>query len=205
MWRLLPVFFVALISTRAAAAPEVGGELRMQLHFGGDSIATVGYSDGSESDLDAGDYLTFGAGVTLIPVRVQDHALELGLFAGVGSWSTGPENTDDRLQLFRFPVELLAGWRINFPHESLALRVAAGLEYQFVTGVRGTGSLEGEVDLDLDDALGWVAEVRANWELLALGLRYTRMSYEAPAHGVAFDASSIGVVVGLVFPPAGGF
>ena len=188
----------ALIATSVRAAPELGGELRMQMGAGGDKIATVTYSDGSKSDLTLGTYFTMAIGGAVTPFSFGPHALDFEALVGWASWSTGPENTDDRMKLGRVPLELLGFYRLRLPSASpLELRLGGGAAYQLVGSVVGTGSLE-RVSMDVDNALGWVAEARLVWGVLAGGLRYTKMDYRVA--GSSLDASSVGVVLGVVFP-----
>ena len=90
-----------------------GGEFRAQMGLGGDPIAGVQYSDGSDSDLKLGTYFSVTAGPSFDLWSSEDAALELQAMIGWAGWSTGPENTEDRLTLNRFPAELLLFYR---PH-----------------------------------------------------------------------------------------
>src|SRR5690348_5504981 len=98
------VAFAMTLATTAAHAFEWEGDLRLQMNDGGDKIGSVRYSNGSISDLKVGTYFTIGAGFAVVPLRLADHALEVGAMLGFASWSTGPDNTDDRLKLARFPM-----------------------------------------------------------------------------------------------------
>ena len=200
--RLLPgvVLLAALLSAPpTSASPELGGEVRMQMNAGGDTLATVTYTDGSKSDLKLGTYFTGALGGSITPFRVGAHAFDLQGLVGFSSWSTGPENTDDRLVLRRFPLELLAGYRWRLPVSGpWQVRVAGGASYQVIGSASGSGSLD-NISVNVDNALGWVAEVGVVWGILGMGVRYTNMHLRVGSS--TLDGSSIGGTVGLVFPP----
>ena len=64
----------------------------------------------------------------------------------------------------------------------------------------GSGALE-EVDLDFEDAVGWLAEAGVLLEMNALGvditLRYTGIDYTVAGLPETLDASSLGVFVAI--------
>jgi hypothetical protein len=189
---------VALTAAAATAAPELGGEARISMGWGGESIATVVYDDGSKSDLNLGTYFTGSLGGSLTPFRAGVHAFDIEGLVGWASWSTGPENTEDRIKLSRFPLELLGFYRVQLPRFGpLELRLGGGGSYQLIGGAKGTGTLD-HVSIDIGNALGWVGEVRAVWGVLGVGVRYTAAKYQVG--GLSLDASSLGLVLGVVFP-----
>lgn len=200
--RLLPgvVLLVALLSARStSASPELGGELRMQMNAGGDTLATVTYTDGSKSALKLGTYFTAALGGSITPFRAGAHAFDIQGLVGWSTWSTGPENTDDRLALSRFPLELLGCYRWRLPVSGpWEVRVAGGASYQLIGSASGTGSLD-NISVDVDNALGWVADVGVVWGIVGMGVRYTNMRLQVGSS--TFDGSSIGATLGLVFPP----
>jgi hypothetical protein len=190
----------------AAPAPnksDFGGELRGYMGFGGEKIAEVEYSDGSNSDLSLGTYFFLGLGGIYSPWRWGRMGLDLELLAGWASWSTGPENTDDRLHLSRFPVEALAYYRhllSDTPDGEMLLRVGGGVSYQLIGGVSGTGALD-DVELDIDNALGGVVEASLVYTAFAGGIRYQPMHYRISESGRSLDASSIGLFLSLQIEP----
>ena len=188
-----------LLAGPAAAAPLLGLDLRLQMSGGGEELASVEYSDGSESALSLGTYSQLGAGVVLTPLHDGLHALDLELFTGWASTSTGPENTDDRLVLGRLPVELLAYYRLTPKSLPVGLRVGGGVAAHLFNGVTGRGALDG-LDVPIANALGWVVEVGVVYDLFTFNLRHTRMTYEVGPAALAMDASSFAGSIGLVFP-----
>lgn len=198
--RIASAVIALLLAATASADPlEHSWELRLQQDLGGVTLASVPYTDGSTDDLTTGTYVSFMGGGSLVPLRVGAHALELSGALGMGSWSTGPDNTDDRLRLERFPFELLAGYRFDVPSLPLALTLGGGVQYQFVGDVYGTGSLEG-LQLAIDDSPGWIAELRGVYDVFSFHLRYTGRTYHLPQSGLDLDASSVGIGFGIVFP-----
>lgn len=202
-WTALVCASIVFMSWSRAEAMPVDLSLRMQMGVGGDEIASIAYSDGSQSDLRLGTYFQLGAGGLLTPLRNELHALELEAFAGWASWATGPENTDDRLTLGRLPLELLARYRVSPKSLPVALFVGGGVAYHLIGGVSGSGSLEGK-DLDVANGLGWVAELGVvHDDIFTFGLRYTRMSYTVGSPGLVMDASSVSGALGVLFPLSG--
>ena len=181
------------------AVAQWGGAVRGQMGFGGDKLASVQYSDGSESDLKLGTYFSFTAGPVVEVWASGPNALELQGMVGWSGWSTGPENTDDRLKLNRFPVELLAFYGYRIPSRDMMLRVGGGVTYHIGGGVSGSGSFDG-LDIGIDNALGGTGEVAVVFGILAAGLRYTHMSNTVEGTPASLDASSVGLFLGLTTP-----
>jgi hypothetical protein len=182
---------------------DFGGELRGYMGFGGEKIGEVEYSDGSRSDLTLGTYFFLGVGGIYSPWRWGDAGLDLEVLAGYASWSTGPENTDDRLRLSRFPLEALAYYRhvlSDTEGAEMLLRVGGGVSLHLIGGVSGSGSLE-DVDLDFDNAVGGVAELALVYTVVAGGFRYVPMSYRISGSGRELGADSFGLFLSLHLEP----
>jgi hypothetical protein len=182
---------------------DFGGELRGAMGFGGEKVAEVQYSDGSSSDLSLGTYFFLGVGGIYSPWRWNRMGVELELLAGWASWSTGPENTKDRVQLGRFPIEALAYYRhllSDTPDGEMLLRVGGGVSYHLIGGLSGSGSLE-DVELDFDNALGGVLEGAFVYTAFAGGVRYLPMKYRTSADGHTLDASSLSFFLSLQLEP----
>ena len=180
-----------------------GGELRLQIGVGGDKVASVTYTDGSTSDLRLGTFGFLGIGGIYSPWRSESHGLDIELLVGYGTWSTGPENTEDRVSLARVPVELLAFYRYQLSDadgEEMFLRLGAGGSYHFVDAISGSGRLD-ELEVDIDNALGLVAEAAFVYTVFAAGVRYTLMSYEVSDNGESLDAGSLGFFLSLILEP----
>jgi hypothetical protein len=193
----------AQLATAAPRRSDFGAELRGYMGFGGEELASVQYSDGSNSDLSTGTYFFLGVGGIYSPWRSGNMGIDLELLAGWASWSTGPENTEDRIQLSRFPLEALAYYRHTLSdvkdHEML-IRVGGGVSYHLIGGISGSGSLE-DIELDLDNALGGVGEAAFIWTALAAGVRYSPMTYRVSETGEKLGATSVGVFLSLLLEP----
>ena len=189
-----------------AAADEgsdFGGELRGYMGFGGETIGEVEYSDGSRSELSLGTYFFLGVGGIYSPWRSGNAGIDLELLAGWATWSTGPENTDDRLQLSRFPLEALVYYRhllSGTKGSEMLLRVGGGVSWHLIGGVSGSGALE-DVEVDVDNALGGVAELALIYTALAGGVRYQPMKYRVSGSDNSLDASSFGLFLSLHLEP----
>src|SRR5690606_18128500 len=94
--------------------------------------------------------------------------LELQALIGWSGWSTGPQNTDDRLRLNRIPLELLSVYGYRVPQSDMVLRLGGGSTYYLLNKVRGTGSLKGYTT-DFDNSLGFTGEVSAIFASLSVG------------------------------------
>lgn len=194
---LLVAWCAGVLSASGAQALPLALDLRLQMGAGGEEIAEVGYTDGSRSSLRLGTYAQLGVGALVTPVKSGWFALELEALAGWATWSTGPENTDDRLVLGRLPLELLAYARVSPPALPVSFRLGGGMAAHLVSGVTGRGALDGVV-LDVANAIGWVGEVGVAYDLFVFSLRRTAMTYEVG--GLPFDASSWAGSLAVVFP-----
>jgi hypothetical protein len=188
---------LAMLLAGEAWAQDAAAEVRLQGNLGGDRLALVKYSDGTESDLRAGSYVHLAFGGRFVPLRVGPHALELAGSLGVGIAQTASDDVADRLDLDRLPLELLAAYRFDVPNSQLTFALGGGVQYQLVNGVEGHGTLQ-PLSTDLSNSLGWVGNLSATYDAIGLFVRYTRHTYTAPRTGASFDASSIGVGVQLV-------
>lgn len=190
---LLILYLLAVLPRTAHA--QWGAELRTQMGFGGDALPSVTYPDGGSSDLTLGKLFTVTLGPSYALWRSGGSALVLQAMAGWSRWNTGPKDSDDRVEINRFPVEALAFYTQRLGYKGWVLRVGGGGVYHIGGGVRGSGSLEG-YELDIDNAFGAAGEVSVVSGMLSLGVRYTRI--RPVVEGVGMDGSSIGLFVSMV-------
>jgi len=190
---LLILYLLAVLPSTAHA--QWGAELRTQVGFGGDELPTVTYPDGSSSDLTLGKLFTVTLGPSYTLWRSGRNALVLQAMAGWSRWFSGPKDTDDRLEINRFPVEALALYTRRLGYKGWVLRVGGGGVYHIGGGVRGRGSLD-DYRLDIDNAFGAAGEVSVVSGILSLGVRYTHI--RPVVEGVGMDGSSIGLFVSMV-------
>lgn len=195
------LFFISLLALAvlpSEAAAQWGGEFRGQMGFGGDKLATVKYSDDSESTLTLGKLFAFSAGPVLEAWSSGRSRIELQAMIGWSGWSTGPKNTDDRLKLTRFPAEFLAYYGYNLPGQDLLmLRFGGGATYAMGGRVRGTGSLKNKGhDLDFKNSLGYTGEISMINGPFTFGIRYTKMDAVLKGGTQPNNASSFGLFIG---------
>lgn len=190
---------VGVAASASSAEAQWGGEVRCQMGFGGDRIGTVQYSDGSTSDLRLGTYFSFTIGPSFQLLSSARSLLELQAMAGWSGWSTGPGNTDDRLKLNRFLVELLAFYGRRVPGRDVMLRVGGGGTWHVDGGISGSGGLD-NVSMSMDNALGGVGEVSLITGILSAGVRYTHMSNAVEGFPASLSGSSVGLYLGLTTP-----
>lgn len=188
-----------LLATAVPATAQWGGEARIQMGFGGDELASVEYSDGTQSDLTLGTYFSFLIGPSVQAWSSGASSLELQAMLGWAGWATGPENTEDRLKLNRFPVELLAFYGYRFPNRDMMLRIGGGATYHIGGGVSGSGALDG-YDLDIDNALGGTGEAGLAFGIVTTGVRYTYMKPAIEGLPDPMDGSQLAFFVGIMTP-----
>lgn len=176
-----------------------GAEFRAQMGMGGDPIASVQYNDGSDSDLKLGTYFSVTAGPVFDLWSAEQQALELQGMIGWAGWSTGPENTEDRISLNRFPVDMLLAYRRSFPGRDMSFRVGGGWAYHLISNVGGSGSLE-NVSLGVENSSGPVAEVSMIFGILSGGVRYTHMNNAVEGLGDPLAGTSVGFFLGITNP-----
>ncbi|NND02840.1 MAG: hypothetical protein HKN91_08635 [Acidimicrobiia bacterium] len=190
---------LALLILPAELQGQWGGEFRMQMGIGGDAIAGVEYSDGSDSELKLGTYFSFTAGPIFDLWSSDNAAVELQGMVGWAGWSTGPENTDDRLSLSRFPTDLLVFYRHSIPGRDMSIRVGGGIAHHVLSDVGGSGSLE-NFELGVENSTGPVAEVSMVFGILSAGVRYTQMNNVVEGIGDPLAGTSVGLFFGLTNP-----
>jgi hypothetical protein len=174
----------AAVDRAAASRVRFVANLTMDHQF--NSIATVRYTDGSETTLgNAVIGLDAGAAVALDDAR----RFEVQGVGGVVLSRVGASNGN--LTFLAFPVELTAHVRAG------PLRLGAGPALQLHPTVRGDGFFE-TARGDFDTGLGAVGVVE--WLLsphLGVGLRGTWMKLSA--NGQSIDASRLGGSVSVLF------
>lgn len=192
-------FLGAALASPEAVQAQWGGELRGQMSLGGDEIASVEYSDGSDSSLKMGTYFSVTAGPIFQFWESGQSMAEVQAMVGWAGWSTGPENTDDRLSLNRFPMEALMFYGYRLPGRDTSLRLGGGVAYHLVSGLSGSGSLEG-FEMGVDNAVGPVVEMSAIFGIISGGLRYTYMNNTVEGFSDPLSGSSVSLFMSLTNP-----
>ena len=161
--------------------------ISLGLDFGGDTLVTMIYTDGHDSDIKAGELFHFNAGV-IIPNGTTDFETQFTI--GWKFDKSSAENGD--VSFDRFPVEILEFYKLR------RFRFGGGITYHINPSLDGDGFASG-IEAEFDDALGFVLQVDYMFRQFSVGLRYTDIEYEVKDSGVDVDGNSIGIVLGLRF------
>jgi hypothetical protein len=164
-------------------ADEIKGVFEIGGDFGGDTLSTVVYKDGTTTDVKVNDSLVLNVGAVLVYDAFETQAT-------VGYKFSGPSAKDGTITWHAIPLELLEFYRVS------AVRMGLGLSYNInpslvidVPGTRQTYNFE--------NALGTVVQVE--WapvkETFSLALRYTFIQYKQS--GVSNPREIGGNMVGM--------
>jgi len=187
--RLAAVVSIAamLLGTASAAhATDVRPMIKAAADFGGDTLVTVVFTDGSRASIKANELLSLGAGVSIVN-QAGDIEAEVSLsykFALISA-----SNGD--VTFSRWPIDALVFYRLP------ELRLGGGLTYHINPKLSGSGVASG-LDASFDDALGLL--LQADYRVtpkINLGIRYTSLDYKLHVGGATATARSNGV--GVVF------
>lgn len=182
---LLSVLSGVSYTTQAA---DVRGLFNMGYDFGGDTLVTVIYSDGTRESVDANKSLYFGGGVSLVWDKASTMETQLTLnyhFDETDPLANGgvkySATSFDAVQIF------------NVNQASFGV----GLTYHMSPKVTGTGVVSGNVQFD--DAVGMVFQVGFRLsDRSTIGMRYTNIKYKVA--GVAdADGSGLGIFFNFGF------
>lgn len=193
-WVLFAMASMAWLA--AAEADEMGGGMsgtvsthflmEMGLHYGGDEMVEVVYTNGDSSDTDGGEGVALSLGVS-----IDAPAVETRLKAGWKYKGISASNGDIDWQ--RFPIDALVLYKVD------QWRFGGGLTYHLNPTFRGSG-VASVLDVDFDNALGALAEIDFYVSpQLYLGAVYTMIEYEPKGLDATVNADSIGVQAAFVF------
>lgn len=160
----------ALAGPFAAEAAEVRPLFKAGFDFGGDTMVTAVFTDGSTQTIKANEGLYLGGGAAIVN-EARDWEFHLTLAYKF----TMIDASNGDVEWTRFPLEALAFYRFQ------KVRLGGGLAYHISPRLEGTGVIGG-LDVKFKNAAGLV--VQADWlitDALAAGLRYTVLEYDAKA------------------------
>jgi hypothetical protein len=187
---LAGIMSLATTTASAAGSPWLFG---INYDAGGDDIATVVFTDGSSSTLSANEGLHFYVGKNFANgVDSPWHT-----HASIG-YKTGSVNaTNGDLSWSSWPLEVMEFYNME------KVRFGGGLVYQLNPKAEGSGFASG-LNLELDNALGFVLQFEyrltpAAQNGMALGLRYTNISYSSINLTSEVNGSTIGGVFTITF------
>jgi hypothetical protein len=182
------VLSASTVGAGAAHAADVDGVFKAGLDFGGDTLVTAFFVDGSTDTIKANEGIVLGGGVAIF-----NDAKTASLEATI-SWKYASISADNgEIEFTRFPVDALLFY--NFPKA----RLGAGVTYHLNPDLKGSGVIGG-LNVEFDNALGFIAQAdyRAS-EKVAFGLRYTKLSYDVAGATESMDANGVGVTFTATF------
>lgn len=184
--RLLALASFAMTACATHAA-DIKPVLRLGIDFGGDTLVTARFSDGSTRSIRANEGIYVGGGASFLS---DARDLELELTINYKFKTIHGSNGD--IDWTSLPIDALAF------HRWSKVRLGGGLTYHLSPSVEGTGVAAG-LKADFDDALGFV--LQGDYllaEKAALGLRYTKINYKGP--GLRdINGDGIGAVISVRF------
>lgn len=184
MKKIVIACLAALAAASGAQAQQGGvrGILGIGLTSGGDTLASIAFTDGSTVDLRAGGLVHFYGG---LEARLAPQFTLQGTF-GYQVDDTG-SNSNGALRFSRYPFELLAHYQIG-PQ----VRIGGGARFVGDAKVTGSGVLSG-IEVDYGSTTGAVIEgevlVTPN---LGLKLRAVSERYTPSAGGPSADGNHVG-------------
>lgn len=183
LYLFISALTIALAPLQSALA-EVKPIFLAGFEFGGDTLISVTYTDGSTGSIDAGEGIVLGGGVAIPLDSAETLSSRITL-----SWKYTqlPEATNGSGDFTRFPLDI----SIHQHYDKHVL--GAGLTYHLnpkfeVSGVVGSGSVS------FDDALGLFLQY--DWmfaDNMSLAARYTSLEYEVENVSGSIDANSYGI------------
>ena len=184
--------FTTLALAIAAAAPlgshavDVRPVFKGGADFGGETIATATFTNGSQKSIKANEGAYIGGGASIL---LDSKDIEIEATLSYKYTSITASNGD--VTWTRFPLEVLAFYRMP------KFRLGGGLTYHLSPTLKASGAA-GNFNVTVDDALG--AVLQADYLLtpkFTLGGRYTILEYKA--NGVPAKSDGVGITFGFIF------
>jgi len=177
---------ILLGSAAAAQANDVRPMIKAAADFGGDTLVTVVFTDGTRETIKANELLSLGGGVSIVNAAGDIEAeVTLSYKFALISASNGD------VTFSRWPLDALVFYRLP------ELRLGGGLTYHINPKLSGSGVASG-IDATFDNALGLL--LQADYRVtpkINLGIRYTSLDYKVHVGSATATARSSGV--GVVF------
>lgn len=180
-------------STLAAQAADAGPAVRplvgFGVTFGGDTLATVQYSDGTTDSIKAGGLAHLYAGAEF---KV---GTEMAIQATIGYHVDDTRSSSNgSLRFSRYPVDLIALYSVNE-------RVRLGAGAQIVSSAKLAGSgVASAVAVDFQSSTGPLVEAEYLFTpSLGAKLRYVSHKYKPKGSGISVDGNHVGVMLGYYF------
>lgn len=186
----------AALAALAFAASAQGQDTRplrplvgMGLTFGGDRLATVGFTDGSSESIRSGGLFTLYAGAEF---RASD-VLAIQATFGYHADSTSAASNGG-LRFSRYPVNLLALYRLTDK-----VRLGGGAEFVNSAKVAGSGDL-GNINIGFKSSTGLVLEGEYLFSpKFGAKARVASHEFESKLDGAKIDGNYFGLMLNYYF------
>lgn len=190
-----------LFGSAAALAQAPQQNFRFGMMFGvtggGDTLATVRFTNGDSENIKAGGLLHLAAGVVWAPSQIPFGG---HLMAGYHVDNITADNGD--LRFSRYPIEVMANWTGAQP-----LRLGVGARYVNSPKLKVDINGQGGANVDYKNTVGLIAEVGYQFSPTGwVALRGTFEDYKAKSvNGVnvtsagTSSGNSIGLYLGIAF------
>jgi hypothetical protein len=160
----------------AERAGRVGLVAEVDAEFGGDGVAVIYYTNGTNSTIRAGQGLNLAIGAHYRPV-----GLPIDFAATAGYKFVGTEDRDSNIGLYRVVLKFTGTYQL--PNR---FWVDLGPVFNTGTKLRAYGYAP---DIPFDDSVGVTAGFGWRW----VGVSYTSMKYKSSQLASDVDASNIGI------------
>jgi len=183
------VLIGAVLSAHADEAAPLKFLLGAGLTFGGDTLATVHYSDGSSEDIKGGGLVMLYGGLEYrLGTQVS---LQATLGYHVDDTST---KSNGSVRFTRVPVDLLAFFHINDK-----VRLGGGVQWVNGPELKGSGAASG-LNVKFDDTTGAVLEGEYLFSPHAgFKLRYVSEEFKVKGTNVKADGNHVGLLFNYYF------
>lgn len=173
----------------ADAAPAVRPLVGFGLTFGGDTLATVQFDDGTTDSIKAGGLAHLYAGAEF---KV---GTEMAIQATIGYHVDDTRSSSNgSLRFSRYPVDLVALYSVNE-------RVRLGAGAQIVGSAKLAGSgVASAVAVDFQSSTGALVEAEYLFTpSLGAKLRFVSHTYKPKGSGISVDGKHVGLMLGYYF------
>jgi hypothetical protein len=171
----------------AAHAGDVRGFVGMDVTGGGDTLASVTYTDNTTQSIKAGGMLQIGGGI-----EYRQPGMPFAVQAGIGYHFDTTHASNGDITFSRWPIELIAFW---YPSEQV--RLGLGLRHATNASLHSSGAADiGSTDFSAKTG----GLVEAEWLVtphVGVSLRYVDEKYNLAGHDI--DGSHVGLGVGYYF------
>jgi len=158
------------------------------LTFGGETLATMTYTDGRKDSITAGGLVMLYGG---LDYRLDD---AISLQGTLGYHVDSVTAANGEASFSRIPLELLA-----YYHYSDTIRFGGGIRYVNSPKIKGTG-IAGNVNGSFDNTVGMIIEGEYLLDsTIGIKVRYVSETYQPTWIASTIDGSHIGVLANFYF------